>query len=501
MRYFLTAIWAVPATICVSVIWFAVAVSNFTFGAAQGTNEAISFFGLNLTSSQLNGYSSVAIDGLMTTLVIVAIVAASNGSRWLAVLCGGMATLCVMWSLASVFGYTLSGRAGAADVRGHAMTTWSAVEKQLGEALKQQAMTPDHRPLPVVRADLDRARADERFSDTSACSTRLQGRVRFCESYRALLAEEAAASSSIDLQERVEHLRKEVDERQRVSSIDPTGDALSTTIGITGSAYGMGRAVLASMLSILLASCGFGAIWRAVHLALRKPSIVHSMASSIAEKRPDLARERVTQPQFVLSKTLPSNGFDSPSIVRKPIVIDSTNQPRISTIPSILDPARNENTSAMTDAIQGQSRISDDQVLEHQEQHRTSTRNSIVVPGVPVHSTSQPSVAGNIITPPQFTAPVKHEKKNVMRAGDVGMWIADCCNTSSDKSVSTTTQAARSSYEEWCSRSGFFAIDSKSQTKQMRKILRCETVRKASGAVFPGLQIARIGVGKVAAVR
>jgi hypothetical protein len=116
-------------------------------------------------------------------------------------------------------------------------------------------------------------------------------------------------------------------------------------------------------------------------------------------------------------------------------------------------------------------------------------QNAITITGIPLPDTS------NVITPPQFetrlTRMAKTEKKSARSIGDVAKWIADCCNTSSDKRHSVTTQEARDSYVEWCDKHSLHPLGHKKQSRQMRVILRCAVQKNAFGAIFPGLQIAR----------
>lgn len=264
-------LWAIPASLAVGVIWLAAAIANFKFGLSQGTNAPDTFLLWTVTSSQVNAYTNLAFDVLKSAGVMIAFIA-FQARAWTLT---GMGSLifagCLLWSSQNAIGYVLSERAAAVDGRGQTADQWSALKAEYDETRKARDMTPDARPASVVRADVARAEADAAFVRTKSCTDATKPEsIAFCNRWRGLQAELAAATARAEYDARIEKLRGELDSRKRVTSAEPLMAAAAILLGTGEKTVETGRSVAYAGLVELVAAFGLAAIWGAFMLAWRR---------------------------------------------------------------------------------------------------------------------------------------------------------------------------------------------------------------------------------------
>lgn len=264
-------LWAVPATALILVIWAVSAIANYEHGLTQGTSELIAGLPFAVTSATMNGYASLAVDGLKSILPAAAVVAWVLRYRAAAVGVVAMFLLCLAWSAQNSVGYVMSNSARAVDGRGQTADQWSALQKSIDEAQKSRGMVPEARPSAVVNADIAAAKAQRKFTDSGNCSDPARGKaVNFCNSYRGLTAELAAAESADRLDKQLSDLRGQLDSRKRISDADPLASAAAGLLGFHRESVVAGRSISFSLLVEVISAMGLALIWGIYAAARRK---------------------------------------------------------------------------------------------------------------------------------------------------------------------------------------------------------------------------------------
>lgn len=265
--------WVIPASLATLVIWAVSAIANYEYGLTQGTADPVHILWFTVTTSQMNGYASLAVDVLKVSLPAAAVVAWVLSKRLASVSIAGMFILCLAWSTQNSMGYVLSNHSRAVDGRGQTADQWAALRSALEETQAAQKMVPEHRPASVVKAELQGLKSDRKFIDSGACSSPAAARaVNFCEKYRGLLSEEAAAESGAALVAKLADLRGQLDRRKRVSDGDPLGTAAAAALGIHQSTVTTGRSVSFSLLVEVISAVGMALIFGTFAAAMRRKS-------------------------------------------------------------------------------------------------------------------------------------------------------------------------------------------------------------------------------------
>src|SRR3972149_2471393 len=263
-------IWVIPATLGIITVWAVSAVANYEYGLTQGTSDPVHILWFTVTTAQMNGYASLSIDVLKAALPATAVVAWVLGKRMAAIGVAVMFLLCLGWSAQNSVGYVLSNHSRAVDGRGQTADQWKALGQSLDEAERSRAMVPEHRPSAVVGAEIAATKADSKFSASSGCSDPSVGKaVRFCQGYRALTAEMAAAGGANQLDARLKDLRGQLDQRKRISDADPLGTLAAGLLGYHRASVVAGRSVSFSLLVEFISAGGLALIWGTYFAARR----------------------------------------------------------------------------------------------------------------------------------------------------------------------------------------------------------------------------------------
>lgn len=255
-------LWAVPATVLIVVIWAVSAIANYEHGLTQGTTELIAGLPFAVTSAMMNGYASLAVDGLKAILPAAAVVAWVLRYRAAAAGVVVMFLLCLAWSAQNSVGYVMSNSARAVDGRGQTADQWAALQRSLDEAQKSRGMVPEARPSAVVNADVAAAKAQRKFAESANCSDPARGKaVNFCNSYRGLMSELASAESADRLDAQLVTLRNQLDTRKRISDADPLASAAAGLLGFDRGSVVAGRSISFSLLVEVISAVGLALIW------------------------------------------------------------------------------------------------------------------------------------------------------------------------------------------------------------------------------------------------
>lgn len=262
--------WVIPATLATIMIWAVSAVANYEYGLTQGTADPVHILWFTVTTSLMNGYASLAVDVLKVALPATAVVAWVLRKRGAAIGIATMFLLCLGWSTQNSVGYVLSNHSRAVDGRGQTSEQWSALQKSIQEAQGALAMVPVHRPAGVVKAELQAARSDRKYMDSGSCTNPAGGKaINFCNGYRGLTSEEAAADSAAALAAKLSDLRGQLDKRKRVTDADPLGTAAAGALGWRADSVSAGRSVSFSLLVEVISAVGMALIWGTFFAALR----------------------------------------------------------------------------------------------------------------------------------------------------------------------------------------------------------------------------------------
>lgn len=255
-------LWAVPATVLIVVIWAVSAIANYEHGLTQGTTELIAGLPFAVTSAMMNGYASLAVDGLKAILPAAAVVAWVLRYRAAAAGVVIMFLLCLAWSAQNSVGYVMSNSARAVDGRGQTADQWAALQRSLDEAQKSRGMVPEARPSAVVNADVAAAKSSAKFTSSAGCSDPARGKaVNFCNSYRGLMSELASAESADRLDAQLVTLRNQLDTRKRISDADPLASAAAGLLGFDRGSVVAGRSISFSLLVEVISAVGLALIW------------------------------------------------------------------------------------------------------------------------------------------------------------------------------------------------------------------------------------------------
>lgn len=307
-------VWALPATVAIAIVWGVSAVSNFTFGATQGTSEVIDIILFSTSSAQINGLAAVAVDVLKSVMPAMVVVS------WMFkryVYAAGAAlcfVLCLAFSAQNSIGYVLSSHSSAVDTRGQTADQWEALTKGLDQAEKQRALVPEHRPLEVVAAEMKGKQADRKFADSAACSKDISGSINFCREYRGLTAERAAGESAASLDGKLTDLREQLDKRKKLTDADPLASA-AAMLGLSRSQATGVRSIGVATLFEVLSAIGLALVWGLFAEALQRSRAEKALRR--AEKASQALKVVMPEPDPAALPALPA-AVSEPETARNP---------------------------------------------------------------------------------------------------------------------------------------------------------------------------------------
>jgi hypothetical protein len=271
---------------CVAILWIVAALANFRFGVSQGTSDPIHLiFGITTTSAQLNGFASIAVDALKALLTIAVAIAGRNRAHLLAVLSTILFVGCVAWSMQAAFGYVLTERANAKDIRGQAAEQWTALRKDLDEAEKRRGMIPVHRPNSVVRHEMEKLKLSRRWIWNDECrNPRVTNKYdrKFCQEYVGLEAELSSVIAADELDKKIDGLRDEMDSRKMISDADPVAAYFGIDIGVI-------RAILFACLVETISGLGPWILWSVIDILSRRDDELSVTPEIVIPSKPKLA--------------------------------------------------------------------------------------------------------------------------------------------------------------------------------------------------------------------
>lgn len=494
-------IWAIPATLGIVTVWAVSAVANYEYGLTQGTADPVHILWLTVTTSQMNGYASLSIDVLKAALPATAVVAWILGKRFAAIGVAVMFLLCLGWSAQNSVGYVLSNHSRAVDGRGQTADQWRALRQSLEETERSRGMVPEHRPSAVVEAEIAAAKADSKFGASANCADPNAGKaVRFCQGYRALTAEMAAAESANQLDARLRDLRGQLDQRKRISDADPLGTMAATLLGYHRESVVAGRSVSFSLLVEFISAVGLALIWGTYFAARRdqKDKAEAKREAEVAEseevfrcapKNPILDVEKVgaalaeAAEKGISGTPEERSGRFSPA---KPAAEDPTDRERSPKMGAMLDDIRD--------------RLADASELPAAPERPSGpppsnggTRAPAPEPKiVPIRASAPlPSFASDMFE--ESEPPTKRAKASrKQQPGRAIFWLSDCTERTNDLSVTCSEDRAWMHYLAWCEAEEFKPIG---RGKFLRTI-EARIGMAPNGRGFIGLVLLEIGAGE-----
>lgn len=482
-------IWVIPATIGIITVWAVSAVANYEYGLTQGTADPVHILWFTVTTSQMNGYASLSIDVLKAALPATAVVAWILGKRFAAIGVAVMFLLCLGWSAQNSVGYVLSNHSRAVDGRGQTADQWKALRQSLEETERSRGMVPEHRPSAVVGAEIAAAKADSKFALSSSCADPNAGKaVRFCQGYRGLTAEMAAAESANQLDARLRDLRGQLDQRKRISDADPLGTMAATLLGYHRESVVAGRSVSFSLLVEFISAVGLALIW-GTYFAARQ-----DQRDKAEARRAESVASNIDAIDTAVSVTTleakPTAG------VAEEIVPESTTPAKPANLPSDpTDRERSPKMGAMLDDIR--DRLADASGLPAAPERPSGpppsnggTRAPAAEPKiVPIRASAPlPSFASDMFE--ESEPPTKRAKTSrKQQPGRAIFWLSDCTERTNDLSVTCSEDRAWMHYLAWCEAEEFKPIG---RSKFLRTI-EARIGMAPNGRGFIGLVLLEIG--------
>ncbi|MEQ8823660.1 MAG: hypothetical protein RIC14_04730 [Filomicrobium sp.] len=171
------------------------AAMNYRFGLSLGKTEL---------DGQIYGVASAAAD-CMKALVPFFFFAAIKNRAWSQAAASMLVWGVVMaYSLTSAFGHAALNRFDVAGERAHQSNVYQETRAELASAKEQLGWIPQHRPIMAVQAEIEGLKDNRRWRRTKACTDATQSKsIKFCNDYRALVAELASAEKAAVLDARI----------------------------------------------------------------------------------------------------------------------------------------------------------------------------------------------------------------------------------------------------------------------------------------------------------
>jgi hypothetical protein len=436
-------IWVIPATIGIITVWAVSAVANYEYGLTQGTADPVHILWFTVTTAQMNGYASLSIDVLKAALPATAVVAWVLGKRMAAIGVAVMFLLCLGWSAQNSVGYVLSNHSRAVDGRGQTADQWKALRQSMDEAERSRGMVPEHRPSAVVGAEIAAAKADSKFALSSSCADPNAGKaVRFCQGYRSLTAELAAAESANQLDTRLKDLRGQLDQRKRISDADPLGTMAAVLLGYHRESVVAGRSVSFSLLVEFISAVGLALIWGTYFAARRdqkeKAELKRQEQAQAAESAPQAEAEPeiVVVEKQTLHVTTPAKPASEPK--------EAPEREKSSRLGDRLDDIR--------DRLQEPAApVSGPTIPPSGGGTRASDPARETVIPIRRSVAELPSYASEMFEESAPPAKVRAQKpKNAKLPGRAVAWIEECTERTSDLSITATEDECWKHYLAWC---------------------------------------------------
>lgn len=479
-------IWVIPATIGIITVWAVSAVANYEYGLTQGTADPVHILWFTVTTAQMNGYASLSIDVLKAALPATAVVAWVLGKRMAAVGVAVMFLLCLGWSAQNSVGYVLSNHSRAVDGRGQTADQWKALRQSLEEAERSRGMVPEHRPSTVVGAEIAAAKADSKFALSSSCADPNAGKaVRFCQGYRALTAEIAAAESANQLDVRLKDLRGQLDQRKRISDADPLGTMAAVLLGYHRESVVAGRSVSFSLLVEFISAVGLALIWGTYFAARRdqkEKTELKRQAESIPAAEPiaaaPAARQEAEEPaEAPAAITTPAKPAEEPQ--------EPAERQRSSRLGDRIDDIRDRLHAAPDPAKAPERPIPP---TDGGTRQAVADTDDTVVPLRKTFA-ELPSFASDVF---EESAPPARRAARTSRKlppGRAIFWLSDCTERTNDLSVTCSEDQAWMHYLGWCEAEEFKPIG---RSKFLRTI-EARIGMAPNGRGFIGLVLLDIG--------
>ncbi|MDY6960278.1 MAG: hypothetical protein SV862_00040 [Pseudomonadota bacterium] len=234
-----------------------------TWGASAYFNVIfMSGFGTGWHGQMVWGGLSVAFDVIKATMPIVLKSTYSRretAAYWMAML---LLMITVPISLLAGFSYAYSNRDKAAVTATVAIDERNGITQRIAEARERIKLIPEHRAPNAVRAEIDAAQRDFRYSRSEGCANATaDDSIAHCRRYNQLRVELAQSQDYAELRAQIETDQKRL---RALTDYGTTPDPQTALIAnISGAAAQMARVLLSAAMAIavdLVATFGFAVI-------------------------------------------------------------------------------------------------------------------------------------------------------------------------------------------------------------------------------------------------
>lgn len=250
---------ATVLTAAIIVAWGVSACANFYYGASLGQDAPFTMLGISVTTSAIFSWASLSAD-VGKALALFMVFAAIASRAWLpAAIMSCFFALCTVWSYSSAVGFVALNHGSVTDSRGKTAAEWEQLNNQIARIEERRRNVVAARPEGVVQADINRLLLTPGAGDCTVINGPVTQAV--CPRVADLNKELSIAKSAAWLDGRLDELRGELKNQDKVTSADPFADMIAGVLGVTAKQATTGRAAFFATLLEFISAFGLWAVW------------------------------------------------------------------------------------------------------------------------------------------------------------------------------------------------------------------------------------------------
>ena len=234
-------------------------VANWVSGQTLGTTEAIHIFSYETSYSQIGGAVSIFADGLKCLLPFFIVAAWRNNEKPAAFGLGAIFVFCLTWGVYSAISFVMIGSEHLEASAEQSKESRESVISKITKKREQRNLVPVHRELSIVTTDITNKKAMKEFDWAEGCKGTTTIGAKFCDGYRALLAEESSAVTANKLDSEISALEAARDGKANIREINPLAAKIAYAIGTDKSGVNGWKGVLFAVFVEIVAA--FGLVW------------------------------------------------------------------------------------------------------------------------------------------------------------------------------------------------------------------------------------------------
>ena len=222
--------------------------ANMWFGLSLGKTEAM--------SPQIIAAASVASDVVKAVAPLGLVFFLANRKWWLSFTALILIAITTIFSMTAAVGFSSQIRAAYSDDRIHQSLVSTNGTDELSQAKNERSFLPKARPAPVVEADIAKAEGAIQWKWSAGCTQLGNSTRAWCDTYRGLKVELAAAQQRAGLDLKIAGLTEKVDGTHLVSSSDPQAETFAKMLAIDRGTASLGLILLLACLFELGSTLG-----------------------------------------------------------------------------------------------------------------------------------------------------------------------------------------------------------------------------------------------------